>query len=366
MGLGMSGAYGAAEAQNALRRIRQDELDREQAQIANTLALRRIVEAELSGAHERGRGDKADVRADRAENRADTVLNQIQLPEAVRAAETHGLTMDTGRQKLRRGDLELNTLEGLTPIQKQQSFSGLSFEDLASPEAIIERGRTAGQATGAGVKSAFDSGGRDVEAAVNGPNGLRTLADLRKITASGEQDLRRAREVASLRGAASGGPDVQAEYQAERTARTLSSVDDLINQVGMSNTGLGSLTAMIPGTSSRDFQAKVNTLKSNIAFGELTAMRAASKTGGALGAVSERELTLLESALGALDTGQSPEQFKQQLQKIKDSLTRWEAARGGGQTPETGGGGQSAAFVQTAPPDQTGNWRWDGKAWVKR
>jgi hypothetical protein len=51
-------------------------------------------------------------------------------------------------------------------------------------------------------------------------------------------------------------------------------------------------------------------------------MRAASKTGGALGQVSDREGALLQSSLGALDIGQSPTQFKAQLKKIKDSITR--------------------------------------------
>ena len=55
-------------------------------------------------------------------------------------------------------------------------------------------------------------------------------------------------------------------------------------------------------------------------------MRAASKTGGALGQVSDREGQLLQSSLGALDIGQSPTQFKSQLQKIRDSIIRWSQA----------------------------------------
>lgn len=51
-------------------------------------------------------------------------------------------------------------------------------------------------------------------------------------------------------------------------------------------------------------------------------MREASKTGGALGQVSDREGQLLQSSLGALNQGQSPEAFKTQLKKIMESLDR--------------------------------------------
>jgi hypothetical protein len=47
-------------------------------------------------------------------------------------------------------------------------------------------------------------------------------------------------------------------------------------------------------------------------------MRDASKTGGALGAVSEKELALLESSIASLDTSQSAEQLAENLQKVYD------------------------------------------------
>lgn len=115
-------------------------------------------------------------------------------------------------------------------------------------------------------------------------------------------------------------------YQQERGIRIIQSVDNLIGRVGNLTTGVGSIAAYFPATAARNFQAELDTLKSNIAFGELVAMREASKTGGALGNVSDREGQLLQSALGALDTGQSPANFKKQLQQIKDSLLRWNQA----------------------------------------
>lgn len=116
-------------------------------------------------------------------------------------------------------------------------------------------------------------------------------------------------------------------YKAEMMDRTLSNVDELVGRVDMITTGLlGEVGKKIPGTPAYDFAADLDTLKSNIAFNELTAMREASKTGGALGQVSDREGQLLESALGALKQGQSVNNLKKNLLKIKDSVQRWKDA----------------------------------------
>lgn len=131
----------------------------------------------------------------------------------------------------------------------------------------------------------------------------------------------------------------QSPYAAERNARTLQSVDELIAKVGPWTTGFGSLLKNIPTTDARNFAAELTTLKANIAFNELTQMREASKTGGALGQVSNIELQLLESALGALDPGQSPANIREQLQKIKASIQRWQAAASGAQPAAAKPGG---------------------------
>lgn len=127
-------------------------------------------------------------------------------------------------------------------------------------------------------------------------------------------------------------------YAKERAARTVQSVDELMGKVGGMTAGWGSLMSAIPETQARDFAAELDTLKANVAFNELTAMREASKTGGALGSVAVREMELLQSALGALDPGQSPANLKSQLQKVKDSIGRWESATSAtsqGATPGT-------------------------------
>lgn len=105
-----------------------------------------------------------------------------------------------------------------------------------------------------------------------------------------------------------------------------SNLDRLSNQAKalMANPGLSRVTGAIgavpdfPGSQAANARAEVETLKSQVGFGVLQAMREASKTGGALGAVSDTENRLLQSNLAALDSSQSPEAFKANLQKIVD------------------------------------------------
>lgn len=125
-------------------------------------------------------------------------------------------------------------------------------------------------------------------------------------------------------------------------------VDKAISQVGITTTGEGGRAAeYVPFLRQKkiDLENSVNTLKANLAFKTLQEMREASKTGGALGQVSERELALLESALAALNTDQSRSQMLENLQKVKthyqnaiDALNQIEAE---GDTPLGEGGDQN-------------------------
>ncbi len=122
--------------------------------------------------------------------------------------------------------------------------------------------------------------------------------------------------------------DAQATYGQERGRRIVESIDELLPQVSRWTVGIsGALLGNVPESEARSFRAQLDTLKSNIAFNELTEMRAASKTGGALGNVSDTETRLLQNALGALDQAQSPNDFARQLRKIRASLLRWEEAK---------------------------------------
>jgi hypothetical protein len=111
---------------------------------------------------------------------------------------------------------------------------------------------------------------------------------------------------------------------------TLSSMDANMDRLARAakelkdHPGLGGITGKtgafpdIPGSKAANARAKLNTLKSQVAFSVLQDMRANSKTGGALGAVSDKEGQLLENNLGALDTAQSVEEYQKALQDIID------------------------------------------------
>lgn len=137
-----------------------------------------------------------------------------------------------------------------------------------------------------------------------------------------------------------------AQYAEEKALRTIQGVDELL-QMAEGNEGIFGRTAAAPipdwlrSDAYRDYSSALDVLKSSIGFGELTEMREASKTGGALGQVSERELALLTNALGALNMEQSPTSIKTQLNKIKESVQRWQEAKNKYSGSATTSGGDS-------------------------
>ena len=82
--------------------------------------------------------------------------------------------------------------------------------------------------------------------------------------------------------------------------------------------GFGSETmANIGGTDAADLQAALETITSAVGFKRLQDMREASPTGGALGAVSERELSQLNAALGSIKQRQSKPKLLKNLKRIQ-------------------------------------------------
>lgn len=131
---------------------------------------------------------------------------------------------------------------------------------------------------------------------------------------------------------------VQSPYQAERATRNLNQVAELERKAGLFTTGVGALLGFLPATDARNFKGEVETLKGNIFANELTAMREASKTGGAVGNVSDKEGDKLQNALGNLDVFQSPNDFKANLVQVKNSINRWQATIAGRAYYETDDG----------------------------
>lgn len=104
--------------------------------------------------------------------------------------------------------------------------------------------------------------------------------------------------------------------------RMLQSLEEAKSMIGLTTSGIGSISSGIPMTPAKDLAAKLMMIKSNVGFDALGAIREASKSGGALGQVSEKENELLQSTIAALDQAQSPAQLKQAMDTIAASVKR--------------------------------------------
>lgn len=105
-------------------------------------------------------------------------------------------------------------------------------------------------------------------------------------------------------------------------------IDEALNSLSGFNTGIaGQLFSGVGGTGAHDLKGTLDTIKANVGFDQLQAMRDASPTGGALGQVSEQENRLLQSVLGSLEQSQRQEQLAENLQNLKQVLTDMRAKR---------------------------------------
>lgn len=113
----------------------------------------------------------------------------------------------------------------------------------------------------------------------------------------------------------------------EQATVAINNIDKALNTIDKVGGGaFGRLYGqVIPGSDARDLAQQIQTVKALIGFDQLQKMREASPTGGALGQVSERELSFLQSVAGSLDVGQSETQLTTNLKDIKNSFERLRA-----------------------------------------
>lgn len=104
---------------------------------------------------------------------------------------------------------------------------------------------------------------------------------------------------------------------------TLQTIDDALDLTGDYWRIPYDLLKFSPVGKERPLRGKVDTLKANLSFDRLQKMRDESKTGGALGNVSNIELGLLGSAVAALDP--AAENFVEQLQIVRDHYESFKA-----------------------------------------
>ena len=110
----------------------------------------------------------------------------------------------------------------------------------------------------------------------------------------------------------------QSSMKGNVVLNALDDVERVMSSSTLPTTGmLGSRLSSVPGTAAHDVATSLGTIGANISFENLNQMRQASPTGGALGAVSDRENEMLKSAWGSLQQSQSPEQFKRNLGRVR-------------------------------------------------
>lgn len=81
-------------------------------------------------------------------------------------------------------------------------------------------------------------------------------------------------------------------------------------------TGWGDNIKNIPGTNAKALDGFLTTVKANISFDKLQAMRESSPTGAALGTVSDSDMKLLSATMGSMDQSQDPKILKYNLARL--------------------------------------------------
>jgi len=84
----------------------------------------------------------------------------------------------------------------------------------------------------------------------------------------------------------------------------------------------GTVMKHFPGSNASDVKSSIQTVVSSVGFDRLQAMRDASPTGGALGQVSERELSQLNASIANLEQSQGGPQFRDNVRIVKAQLQR--------------------------------------------
>jgi hypothetical protein len=139
--------------------------------------------------------------------------------------------------------------------------------------------------------------------------------------------------------------------EALRTQARIATADTVLNTVGnakelldktMGGGFVRSRTSQIPGTDAFTLARRIDTIKANIGFDALQAMREASPTGGALGQVAVQEINYLQSTIANLDVGLPDKELQQSLNDVERHYNNIKMIQQGIMPPEYRGNNQNA------------------------
>ena len=112
------------------------------------------------------------------------------------------------------------------------------------------------------------------------------------------------------------------EYVLETNAQMLSVIDELLANKGFDDAFgfTGETISKIPGTNAARVRALLERLGGNLFIEAITAMRAASATGAAVGNATEKEGDKLQGSRAALMQAQKAEDARKELETLRDTL----------------------------------------------
>lgn len=168
-------------------------------------------------------------------------------------------------------------------------------------------------------------------------------------------EARKAAAVAKAKGEAEKavGAEERTKQQAQVADIVTTDIDRALKTIDTSilpTTGaVGGVLSNVGGTAARDLAGLLDTVKANAGFDQLNKMRQSSPTGGALGNVTERELSLLQATIGNLEQSQTADQLKDNLRRVKNTYLDIVHGPGKGPAREKLGFQQPAAQPAATP-----------------
>lgn len=233
---------------------------------------------------------------------------------------------DLQKQKLQQ-DIEQNTPDYWRSVGAAQGLSGPELERYAASLGKITPNKYATTVT-----TGLDENGDEVTARFNittgeyEPNKRPDGTTPQSFTPYSSTDLQQKKAdqqtlTAKTKALPQDNYALQSSLQQAKNA--FNTITRAFNKTNFATTGpLGVLSDAVAGGAgwAADAHALVKTVQSGEALQALQALRDASKSGGALGNVSDKDLELLQNKIANLDPTQSEAQLKENLHIIYDQL----------------------------------------------
>lgn len=239
-------------------------------------------------------------RANIEQSRAATAVSRANLTQLAKATPEYRASV-AGQYGLQRGSPEWNAFVINGTYSPKDDFIHLKDGEEIQRKVVGPDGRPTLEKVASNEKSKVPPGYRptadnNLEAIPGGP------ADIK-------QNEKRQQDYASA---------TQVIQQLDELAK---SVNRVATAPGLAkNFGPAGYIPNMPGGEAANAAALLDTLKTQGAFAALQEMRNASKSGGALGAISDREGQMLQNAMAPLGKAQSAKQVQESLKTILDHI----------------------------------------------